>query len=74
MSKLKPSIYTLKHLAGEDFPGHTEKSYLLEKLRAYAASLLADTKAQRLTRDFFLNPRISVFERAKKAGINISRH
>ena len=69
MSKLKPSIHTLKVLPCEDYPGKTERSYLMSRVCAHGWSLPAG-----LERDFFLNPRIDLFDRAKKAGINPSKH
>lgn len=69
MSKLKPSIHTLKQLSGEAFPGRTERSYLMTAVCNHAYTLPAG-----LERDFYLNPRIDLYDRAKKAGINPGKH
>jgi len=47
----------------------TARFCLMSRVCAHDWSLPAG-----LERDFFLNPRIDLFDRAKKAGINPSKH
>ena len=69
MSKLKETIRVPVKLASNDYPGRTEKSHLESRLKA-----IADTMPVGESRDWFTDPTINVFERAHKAGINLSRH
>ena len=69
MSKLKEKIRTPVKLAANDYPGQTEQSYLVKRLESIAATLPAGER-----RNWFIDPTVSVFERAHAAGISLSRH
>jgi hypothetical protein len=65
--RLRPN--TPEKLAANDYPGLNETSYLEVRISERAAALPASAE-----KDWLCNPKVSVYEKAAKLGINLSRH